>query len=328
MMDEQRDDLTRIKGISEVRQEWFAETFQVVTFQELANLLPERVQQAFKQQGKGVSLRSIESWIAQAQEFAAESTEPAPTQALENVKTSPPLMISNRKDGWKPFASFVVEFQRNEADDYQTMAHFMEKDLGKRWSGIEAVQVCTWMQDQLDVPVLQPAATGGVSNESVMGMNTAVSPKPQPAQPSKQELKASFADRLQIDAVTLLNEQGTLLTNIISHEYDWQIQVDWTLEDGNLFPQNGHWFVSTFLESIGGGPEYMLAAKQITKLDNGNANNLNQLKYTTTIAIKANDPETVRTGIYRMVVAITAQDGNKTALPLASFKDGGMLSIY
>ena len=328
MIDEQRDDLTRIKGISKVRQEWFAESLQVVTFQELANLLPEEVQQTFKQQGKGVSLRSIESWIAQAQEFAAEATEPAPTQALVNVKTSPPLMISNRKEGWKPFASFVIEFQKSEAGAYQTMAHFMEKDLGKRWSGIEAMQVCTWMQDRLDVPVVQPITTGGVSNGIVTEANTAVSPEPSPAQPRKQNLKASFADRLQIDAVTLLNKRGTLLTNIISHEYDWQIQVDWTLADGNLFPQNGRWFVNTFLESIGGGPEYMLAAKQITKVDNDNTNNPNQLKYTTTIAIKANDPETVRTGIYRMVVAITAQDGNKTALPLASFKDGGMLSIY
>jgi hypothetical protein len=157
---------------------------------------------------------------------------------------------------------------------------------------------------------------------------TAVSPLQHAAQPVREPVKATFAERLQIGAVTLLDEQGILPAHIISHEHDWQIQVEWTLPDGDKFPQNGRWLVNAFLESIGGGPEYVLAAQEIIKVQIGSSSHPNQQRYMAKLTIIANGSQTVRAGIYRMVVAVTAQDGNKRALHAASFKDGGMLSVY
>lgn len=324
MMDKQRDDLTRIKGISETRQEWFAENFQVTTFQKLADLPAEEVQQTFKRQGRGVSLQGIESWIVQARKFAAEAEETESADSLADVETSPPLMLPKRKDGWKPFASFVVEFQKNEAGDYQTMAHFMEKDLSERWPGVEAEQVCVWMQDQRDVPTVQTIAFEAV--DAVV--NTAVSSSPQSPTPAKKKAKSTLAAHLQIDAVTILDEQGTPPANIIFHEHDWQIQIDWALDESDQFPENGRWLVHAFLESMGKGLDYDLAAKQISQRNNDAANKPGQQKFTTKIAVNAHAPGAVQAGIYKMVVTVTAQDENQVALPLAAFKEGGVLSVY
>jgi hypothetical protein len=60
---------------------------------------------------------------------------------------------------WKPFASFVVEFQarqvRGQVDELRTMAHHMEADADTSWAGIESEQLCQWMLEQAGEKVRQ-----------------------------------------------------------------------------------------------------------------------------------------------------------------------------
>jgi hypothetical protein len=57
------------------------------------------------------------------------------------------------RGGWKPFASFVVEFQAREVEgrteERRTTVHYMEADKGKTWSGTEGERLCQWMLSQL-----------------------------------------------------------------------------------------------------------------------------------------------------------------------------------
>ena len=158
--------------------------------------------------------------------------------------------------------------------------------------------------------------------------DTAAVPQKPTSQPINPHSNVPLADSLEIEMVTILDDQGVPPDNIIYHEHDWQIQVDWLLNQASQFPGNGRWSVHAFLESIGKGPEYDLTLNKAVKLKDGTPGNPDQLKYKVQIPINASDPDTVQSGIYKMFVSITARDENNTPLPLAAFKDGGMLSVY
>jgi hypothetical protein len=131
------DDLTVITGIGPARQQWLRESLNVHTYQDLVALSTAQIEAQLKADGQIASRNAIEGWLHQAQEYAA------------STRTSSPA----REDGWKPVASFVVEFQTREvegrADELRTAVHHMEEDTGTYWPGIESRKLSQWMLDQI-----------------------------------------------------------------------------------------------------------------------------------------------------------------------------------
>jgi len=148
------DDLTTISGIGKTRQNWLRQSFNVRTFQELASLSVDQIEEKIKFDGLIVSRKAIEFWLEQAREFsshAGEVVQPAketPTKLTSGVSDAMP-----RENGWKPIASFVVEYQTQEACDQpteqRTVAHYMEEDRTRNWVGIEGKQLCEWIINQI-----------------------------------------------------------------------------------------------------------------------------------------------------------------------------------
>ncbi|NDJ77616.1 MAG: hypothetical protein GYB65_15300 [Chloroflexi bacterium] len=136
--DPRHDDLTAIKGIGQARQEWLRQALDIHTYQDLAALAPEALEAQLKDSGKVVSRSDIEMWIEQAQHLAAAQP------AEDSVPT----------EDWKPFASFVIEFQRRETAqgiDRRTRVHYMEADHDMTWPEIAPSEPYQWIMDQLGV---------------------------------------------------------------------------------------------------------------------------------------------------------------------------------
>lgn len=136
------DDLTVIRGIGPARQRWLRESLNVRTYQDLATLSVDEIESRLKADGKIPSRRRIEVWLVEVQELATGD------EKVAKEANSP-----TREDGWKPFASFVVEFQTREvegqAGERRTKVHHMEEDTGTYWPGIESRKLCQWMLDQI-----------------------------------------------------------------------------------------------------------------------------------------------------------------------------------
>lgn len=148
------DDLTKITGIGESRQEWFRQSFDVRTFQDLVRLTVTQIEKKMKRDGLIVSRQAIEAWLDQAGEFTDHIDERL--QLLEKPPAELPVEMGNslpRENGWKPIASFVVEYQTRETDkqrkEQRIVAHHMEEDRTKTWPSIEDEQLCKWIIDQI-----------------------------------------------------------------------------------------------------------------------------------------------------------------------------------
>lgn len=147
------DDLTKITGIGENRQEWLRQSFNIRTFNDLAKLTATQIQEKTKRDGLIVSLKAIKDWLDQANELASRVDD---KEKLPEPAADLPEGVSNtmpREDGWKPIASFVVEYQTREAGqqltELRTVAHYMEDDRTQTWPGIEGNQLCDWIIDQI-----------------------------------------------------------------------------------------------------------------------------------------------------------------------------------
>ncbi|MGI9508722.1 MAG: hypothetical protein ACR2QJ_05160 [Geminicoccaceae bacterium] len=123
------DNLEAIKGIGPERRKFLAKVFGIHTFSELAGLSVGQIEAALEgDKGPKVARSGIRKWLNQAEKIAAASR-----------KTS----------DWEPFASFVVEYRRREADDaaedHQTHVHHVEDDENGTWPGLEAEALGPWM---------------------------------------------------------------------------------------------------------------------------------------------------------------------------------------
>jgi hypothetical protein len=128
------DDLTAIEGIGAQRERWLRKALGVSTYEALGRLSANDIESRLRAEGQVVSRSAIEAWIAKASELAA------------GAKTL-------HRD-WRPFAQFVVEFQRRDVEKpgvkrpvirYRTQVHDIEADETKRWAGIDPERLCAWM---------------------------------------------------------------------------------------------------------------------------------------------------------------------------------------
>ena len=188
--------MTEIKGIGPARQRWFNASLGVFTFRDLAALSADEIESRLRADKQIASRRTIELWITEALNRAATAKPSAhQTAAPENAdaeqqvndtieeNASPTQPVNSedddgkgrpatRNNGWKPFASFVIEFQErpneNNAVEYRTSVHHMEADSSKEWPGIERDKHCQWMLDQIgdrisNEPVIEePSAQEGL----------------------------------------------------------------------------------------------------------------------------------------------------------------------
>ncbi len=147
------NDLTAIKGIGPARQQWFKESLNVSTYEDLAALSAEDVETRLKAEGRIASRGEIEQWIAQASQWATENAQEPRAEVPENSNPSKMVNAALKVDGWKPFASFVVEFRERQLGDQpvekQTIVHHVESDTGQTWLGLEKRLLCQWMIDQI-----------------------------------------------------------------------------------------------------------------------------------------------------------------------------------
>jgi hypothetical protein len=130
------DELTRIRGIGPARQRWFREALGVRTFRDLANLSADAIEARLRADNQIASRSTIESWLLQAGELAAES--PAVEEPEEE---NPPVVVED----WKSLASFVIEFQMKENGEPRTIGHLLETDTTAIWPGFNGGHVCRWM---------------------------------------------------------------------------------------------------------------------------------------------------------------------------------------
>jgi hypothetical protein len=152
------DDLRKVKGIGQAREQWLRDTFNVRTFHDLAALSPDEVELRLKAEGQIVSRHTIEKWISEARRLDSEAERPALPTGEKKKPTA--------REGWKPFASFVVEFQERETEtgtSRQTVVHHMEADKSKTWHGIEYRDISDWIAEQLGKEAAEPAASPAVA---------------------------------------------------------------------------------------------------------------------------------------------------------------------
>lgn len=156
-----KDDLALIKGIGPVRRQWLRTSLKVRTVGELAALSAERIDARLKADGQNISHSEIERWLAQAHKIRA-TTPASQRKVTAKANTGARRAFRAEEIEWKPFASFVVEFQARPAEggreDFRTSAHHMEADQGETWSGIELERPCKWMVQQLGARAAQKTA--------------------------------------------------------------------------------------------------------------------------------------------------------------------------
>lgn len=124
-------------------------------------------------------------------------------------------------------------------------------------------------------------------------------------------------------AVAILdpNAPGTPV-NILDSDHAWAVKVDWEL-DGSTAPFLGGTFhVKAFVDDVDGVAP---SSGQIGASDVpvGAFNGVLPRTYTTTMNIAAG---AVQPGLYRLVVAITYDNGN--TLNLAAFAESGIIQVY
>jgi hypothetical protein len=134
------DDLTAIEGIGAQRERWLREALGASTYKALAALSADDVESRLRAEGQSVSRSAIEGWIARASELAA--------------------VAKGVHQDWRPFAQFVVEFQRRDIEKsgakkpvirYRTQVHDIEADQTKRWAGIDPERLCAWISRRPNV---------------------------------------------------------------------------------------------------------------------------------------------------------------------------------
>lgn len=195
-----QDDLTKIKGIGPARQKWFVEAFAVSNFTDLAALSVDEIETRLKADGRSASRSEIEEWLVQANTLAGEKN-------------------------WKTLATFVVNYQANQLPDgnleFQTTAHFIEKDKNKVWSEIQQEQICEWMQNQFELPKLK--TTGKLQDTPGKSASTIY-----PLQVTANQVRLQQAP--DYEATTNLLEDRIFLGHV-SHERPLSLELDFQTRD-------------------------------------------------------------------------------------------------
>lgn len=222
-------ELSEISGIGDARARWLEATFGIRTVSDLAAVSPEELEHKLKAEGKGpVSLKTIEGWVEQAKALVAkeqgELGDPAPRERSQAIR-------ARESPEWKPFGSFVVEFQSRTDDrageDWRTVVHYLEEDRNEAWAGLECDQLCSWMIQQLE-PEVPPGVALGVRQ-----------PLERPA--IAVDLRAYVVDG-----------DGVEHAKLIRIDKPWAVDFSWSTDDPDI-ADAGEWQLDVLFKRIGLG---------------------------------------------------------------------------
>ncbi len=145
--DDPYQDLTRIRGIGEARQKIFRDELDVRSYRDLANLDVDFALTVFRKHSEAISRDMLESWAEIAAELELEIPRP-PDSAVSGYS----VKIPETNNGWQAFATFVVDYQVKPSGDgrqFQTIAHYMQKDETRIWGDIDTDAYSEWINQQL-----------------------------------------------------------------------------------------------------------------------------------------------------------------------------------
>lgn len=137
--------------------------------------------------------------------------------------------------------------------------------------------------------------------------------------PFEPELPAPFSSFFSGTINTaVIDTFGNPASTIISMQDSWTLQVVWNLS-GTLVPSiGGKWQVRAYLESLGPGPE-MLIANRTVNMDGS-------LNYAENFVIGPGEPNTA--GAYKLVTVLTSTNLLGAPAPFAAYDEGGILQFF
>ncbi|EIJ34539.1 hypothetical protein [Thiothrix nivea] len=140
------DDLTLIKGIGPVRQQWLLEHFNADSFQALAALNPLEVERLLSLEKAAPSLKEITRWIQEAGELASQVAGNGNGNCHE----------------CRSLATFIVDYLTYLDDggerQFKTLVTQMDVEtdsaVSEEWPSLKQHQPCEWMKQRLDAALL------------------------------------------------------------------------------------------------------------------------------------------------------------------------------
>lgn len=146
----QTDDLTSITGIGRATANSLRK-LNVRFFRDLAALSVDEVEAGLKRSnGRAIPRKQIEGWLAQARQLAGDAAPAPKRDQTADEERGARKPGSSGRGKWKPFATFVVEFQaRNGAEEKRTVCHQHETAKERKWPGIDSERLAAWMLGQI-----------------------------------------------------------------------------------------------------------------------------------------------------------------------------------
>jgi hypothetical protein len=117
---------------------------------------------------------------------------------------------------------------------------------------------------------------------------------------------------------TVTDPHGIPDSTIISRADDWHLQVDWNVNGALVGAIAGTWHVRCYLESMGPGPEVLVASADVA-LNGGN-------NYSRTFIIPVGTPP--QAGAYKLVTVITFTNVLGNPGLFAGYDEFGLLQFY
>ncbi|MBF2075448.1 MAG: hypothetical protein IGS50_17045 [Synechococcales cyanobacterium C42_A2020_086] len=297
--DENRSDLTNIRGIGASRKRWL-NSIGIYTIADLSQASVDEVESSLKSGGRLLSRGELEEWIAQAktvdlQNQPAESfcALPDPLLETEPLETEPASssLVAASTD-WIAVAVFKVEYQTRQIAgkvEQRTLIHHLETNATETWSGFETQLIQPWMLDRIEATLPQPEAENPVVPEII---------------------QLQVIQSHQIEQPMIADHAHPLFPGAIlaSEPFALEASVQLTgLSDANLQKQIPYSIQCT-VHDVSTGSTTILGTATLN------------ISSTANITYKALLPELMlsHSGIYRLKVSVTLQNSQAADRPTAS----------
>lgn len=282
-----------IKGIGEATERRFHEA-GILTFAQLAEMKPTDLAPLLS--GRvGITEDNIREWIDEAKRLSKKSAPEKVKNGLHNASFTVDLMLTENHDVRRTNVIFIQKQKKESWDDWdqQRLVQFIETHAGLKTKAPESQENKTApSQSQAIAHAAQPDSGQSLAN----GTTTL---------PSVEDIEAFVIDKN-------LSQRS----KVVPIDEDWGIQVNWKLQGQPPLPLNGKWIIQAHLESMGQAAEYDLIPAGDVGINESSA------------LIKMDPQEQIEPGVYRLVISITGQTAAGTPLPIAAYKDGGMVQFY
>jgi hypothetical protein len=316
------DELSEIAGIGPARARWLRATLGVRGFRDLAALSPDDIERKLKAEGRAaVSRKTIESWVAEARARVGEKGEPAVPAAQKGG------VRDDEAAGWKPAASFVVEFQlragEGAIEPWRTAVHYLEKDENETWAGVDCDGLCRWMTQQVrrafgpEAPV-----DGGLPSEPTAGEDSA--PAERSGGLGVAPGRPRLADGLRAHVV---DGDGVAQAKVIRIDKPWAVVFSWSLEDPKPVEAGGEWRLDVLLKRVGSGEPLQLRIGPIL-LPAAGPRIDGDYRYRFEVATGVINSSHIVEALFRASATIMYRQEDEARALHAGFVDLGLLRFY